>query len=244
VRRLCLFLAVLCACAAMRSTDPLNWSELQSEHFQLRTDLTPEDARQAIADLELLRAALLAAGWHSSLAGQGRTLVVELASGAELREFAHKGIEGFVATDAFHQPIMVVSADRDLDDQQVLEHELAHVITNAFLVRNPRWVAEGTACYLETLKLDRKRKKLFVGGVNADRIVFLQRYPVLDYSTLMQTGREVEEMTPEAGYAFETGAWLLVHWLVDTRAKRFDAQDRSRRGACAARRSAAALARI
>jgi hypothetical protein len=170
----------------MRSTDLLNWSELQSEHFQLRTDLTPEDARQAIADLELLRAALLAAGWHSSLAGQGRTLVVELASGAELREFAHKGIEGFVATDAFHQPIMVVSADRDLDDQQVLEHELAHVITNAFLVRNPRWVAEGTACYLETLKLDRKRKKLFVGGVNADRIVFLQRYPVLDYSTLMQ----------------------------------------------------------
>jgi hypothetical protein len=110
----------------------------------LRTDLTPEDARQAIADLELLRAALLAAGWHSSLAGQGRTLVVELASGAELR-----------------------------------------------------------------------------GGVNADRIVFLQRYPVLDYSTLMQTG-----------------------WAAAVERAHLAAQDRSRRGARAARRSAAALARI
>ena len=39
------------------------------------------------------------------------------------------------------------------------------MITNQFLVRNPRWVAEGVACYLETLRLDRKRGKVIVTAV-------------------------------------------------------------------------------
>src|SRR4051812_36004380 len=149
-------LVLLVACAhASRSTDPANWRELESDHFVVRTDMPAQDAQGAIADLERLRLALLATGWHSNVAAPGKTSVVVLSSSGELREFAVPRLEGFVAEDAFERPIMVVSADRDAAEQTILKHELAHVITNEFLVAKPRWVAEGLACYLETLRFDR-----------------------------------------------------------------------------------------
>jgi tetratricopeptide (TPR) repeat protein len=222
MRRLALVLLCAACAHASRSRDPQAWSELRSEHFVLRTDLEPDDARKAIAELELIRASLLSAGWHSSNPPPGRTQVVELASEKELREFAMNGIAGFVSSDAFDEPVMVVSAAQDLDEQDFIKHELTHVITNQFLVSKPRWVIEGLACYLETLKIDRG-KKVVMGKPGPQRLLFLQRFPVLDYGTVMRTGREFETMDAQSGYAFETGAWLLVHWLVDTRPQGFDA---------------------
>src|SRR5260221_8801934 len=96
------FLILLAACAHVSpSTDPATWIELESEHFVLRTDLPADDARSAIADLERVRLGLLATGWHAKVAAPGKTAVVELATSAELREFAVPRLEGFVAPDAF-----------------------------------------------------------------------------------------------------------------------------------------------
>lgn len=217
------FLVVfLFACAHVpRATDPALWVEVTTEHFVLRTDLPPDDARQAAADLERVRSALLAAAWHSSKEPVGRTQVVELADDRELREFARKGLEGFVASDAFDEPIMVVSASQE--DQQIFKHELSHIVTRGYLVSKPRWVDEGIACYLETLKLDGRSGKFEVGGLSRDRLAFLRQYPVLDYTSVLHTGREAEVMEAQAGYAFESGAWLIVHYLVDTRPRQFDA---------------------
>jgi hypothetical protein len=84
-------LFLLAACAhELRSRLPEKWIELQSEHFLLRTDLPEEDARKAIRDFELVRSALLAAGWHSARPAADRTRVVELATALELRDFARQ----------------------------------------------------------------------------------------------------------------------------------------------------------
>lgn len=215
------FLFVFACAHVSRSTDPALWVEVTTEHFVLRTDLPPDDARKAAADLELIRSALLAAAWHSSKEAGGRTQVVELADDRELREFAKKGLEGFVASDAFDEPIMVVTASQE--EQQIFKHELSHVVTRGYLVSKPRWVDEGIATYLETLKLDRGSGNFEVGRLSRDRLAFLRAYPVLDYTSVLHTGREAELMDAQAGYAFESAAWLIVHYLVDTRPQRFDA---------------------
>lgn len=219
--RLLLVFLLLFGCAhASRATDPALWLEVQTEHFSLRTDLPPGDAREAAAELESLRAALLAASWHGQKLPVERTQVVELASERELREFAEKGYLGFVASDAFEEPIMVVNASGDA--QELLKHELSHVITRGYLVSKPRWVDEGLACYFETLKLDGSGK-FSVGALSRNRMLFLQQFPVLDYASVFHTGREAETMDAQAGYAYETAAWLVVHFLIDTRAQQFDA---------------------
>ncbi len=218
-----LAIAAALACAhGPRPIEPDRWHELQTEHFVLRTDLSAEDARRVAVDLEETRAALLAVGWRSGNPRPGRTQVIELADDAELQEYAVKGIEGFVADDAFGEPIVVVSGSQDPKEQRFLKHELSHLITNDFLVRNPRWVTEGIACYLETLRFDRRRGVVVVGEPSGDRLQYLRYRPVASYGAVMQTGHEAETMSAEEGWAFETGAWLLVHWLVDEHGKQFD----------------------
>src|SRR5690349_6016392 len=108
-RPVLLLLASLLSCAhGQKAIEPERWRELKTEHFVLRTDLGAADARRVAVELEEVRAALLAAGWHSNIEKAGRTQVIALADGRELEEYALKGIEGFVATDAFGEPVMVV----------------------------------------------------------------------------------------------------------------------------------------
>jgi tetratricopeptide (TPR) repeat protein len=218
-----LALSLLLSCAhGPGPIQPGRWHELQTDHFVLRTDLSLEDARRVAVDLEEVRAGLLAIGWHSSNLPPTRTQVIMLADDRELQDYAMKGLQGFVAADAFGEPIVVVSGSQDPEEQRFLKHELAHVITNQFLVRNPRWVAEGLACYLETLRFDRKRGQVVAGEWSIDRVQFLRDHQVFSYSAILRTGREFEHMSALEGWAFETGAWALVHWLVDQRAKAFD----------------------
>jgi len=222
MRRL-LAVALLLSCAhGPRRVEPERWVEVQTEHFVLRTDLSREDARQTAIDLEEVRAALLAAGWHSGNLPKSKTQVIALADDRELQDYAMKGIQGFFAPDAFGEPVVVISGSQGPEDQRFLKHELAHAISNQFLVRNPRWMAEGLACYLETLRFDRKRGKVVVGEMSADRLEYLRDSPVPNYWAILLTGREAEHMSARQGWAFETGAWVLVHWLVDERGEAFD----------------------
>jgi hypothetical protein len=71
-------LVVACA-REIRSTSPDLWLELVTDHFALRTDLPEKDARRAIADLDLIGNALLAAGWQGKTDSPARMIVVALA---------------------------------------------------------------------------------------------------------------------------------------------------------------------
>src|ERR1043165_7860892 len=101
------------ACARPRPVEAQAWSELQSAHFTLRTDLDEPAARAALTQLELVRSALIGATpWHAKNPMQGRLLVVDLASDAELHEFAADGIDGFVSNTSFGEPMIVMSGEQ------------------------------------------------------------------------------------------------------------------------------------
>ena len=81
-----------------------------------------------------------------------------------------------------------MSADQPPEELTVLKHEMAHVISNEFLVRNPRWLAEGIACYLETMHFDRAAHKVSVGDPGPERLSYLRRFPVVDFGAVFATG--------------------------------------------------------
>ncbi|HUJ24727.1 MAG TPA: hypothetical protein VLW85_01830 [Myxococcales bacterium] len=217
----CLLAAAACAPRA-KPADQQQWIELQSEHFVLRTDLAEPAAREAVEQLELVRASLIAVAWHAPKAMSHRLMVVDLASDAELREFAGEGIEGFVASDAFGERMLVMSAEQSPEELTVLKHEMAHVLSNEFLLRNPRWLAEGIACYLETLRFDGPAHTVVVGEPGKDRLAYLGRFPVPSFQAVFQMGSEAVSLTPEAGFAWESAAWLVVHFLANERKDRFE----------------------
>jgi tetratricopeptide (TPR) repeat protein len=221
MRRL-LLLCALCACASRSRGSVPAFIELESEHFRLRTDLSEPEGRETIAQLELVRAALISASWHNAHPFPGRLQVVQLQGKRELEEFAAPGIDGFVAVDAFGERLLAMSAEQSPEEQTVLKHEMAHVISNEFLVRNPRWVAEGIACYLETLKVDRAAKKVYIGDPGPQRLAWVRKHPHIDVANVFATGSEAMQLSAEAGFAYESSAWAMVHFLANRHRLAFD----------------------
>jgi tetratricopeptide (TPR) repeat protein len=225
VRRLGLALLFALACAHVQSSQtavPAAWHELTSEHFTVFSDVPEDKARRAVADMELVRNALAELAWTTSKVDTARYQVVLLQSQEELREFAFKGLGGFATSDAFGEPILVVTADQDVIDDTLFKHELTHLIDKQFMVTKPRWVDEGIATYLESLQIDARRNRLTVGLPEGSRLKYLATYPMKRAFAVLQQGAEIETTTQEAAYAFETYSWLWVHWLADMKRPAFE----------------------
>ena len=204
---------VLAGCARnLRSTDPANWLELRSDHFTQRTDLPQIDAGSVIAQLELQRAALVAAGWQGTGQSSESTFVVALASACEVNEFARKEVEGFAGHDAFGQPLIVIGAG----DGHIIKHELAHLLNSAFLTTQPRWLQEGLAAYMETLRLDGESGEVVRGEARPERIEFLEHHPIRYFDDVIGASDDFRQLSASETFAFQSASWLLVHWMVDT----------------------------
>ena len=216
-----LFLALSACVHGQRSKDPNAWREVTSAHFTLRTDLSEADARESTAQLELVRAALLAGSWHGASEPEGRTTAIEVEDRAELEEFARRGISGFVATEAFGERVLVMSAENEPFERTVTKHELAHALSDHILLRQPRWLSEGLATYLETVRV--QDGKAVVGEPSRERLTYLRLHPVPDFNVVLRMGSELLSLSPEEGYAFESAAWVLVHWLANTHRPQLDA---------------------
>jgi tetratricopeptide (TPR) repeat protein len=89
----------------------------------------------------------------------------------------------------------------------------------------PRWVQEGLAGYMETLRFDRRNKGEIVRGETRwQRRDFIDHFPVRRwFGEVISVGDTFWEKSTFDGFAFETGATFLVHWMIDTRPRNFDA---------------------
>ena len=72
------------------------------------------------------------------------------------------------------------------------------------------------ACYLETIRYDEGQAKWLLGDVSQRRIQYLSRLPVMDFGEVLHMGTQYLTSGAERGFAFETAAWLLFHYLVNT----------------------------
>jgi tetratricopeptide (TPR) repeat protein len=210
-------LACLAACspyAHLRSNHPETWVELRSEHFVLRTDLPEDNARKAVADLETLRSAMLAAGWHGASSPPGRIGVVALQGDREMSEFLANQIAGVTTYDVFGDRMILADGAGDLLRSEVVKHELAHALAYEYLMTNPRWVQEGMACYLESIAVDTAKGEAVRGRPSQLRRKWLASSGARGiYWTTQVLGMGWTDSVD--GYDFESLAWVLFHWMAD-----------------------------
>jgi hypothetical protein len=196
------------------------WLEVQSDHFVLLTDALPDGARFTVNRLERARSLMLRVMWRGGTTPSGRMRVIHFTRDSELSELARPNLAGMVVPDGFGGRL-VVTTDTAEGLETVLYHELAHRLSVHFLPRQPRWISEGIAAYLETIHADWTGDRFLVGESNADRLSYLSG-GVSNYEAVLDMDSSYLQASSERGYSFETHAWALVHWLINHDAAGFN----------------------
>jgi tetratricopeptide (TPR) repeat protein len=219
------------------------WVRLDSDHYTLETDLPPEEARKAMTVLERSRIAILAAMWPGLLAQpMSKVRVYTLQDPDEFEGLYPRRVQAFFYrsdTEAFIVlPGPPASWERRFSGlsqatSSRLEHELTHFLSTHALPRQPRWLSEGLAEYLETLRVSEDGQTAVVGAPHYANIAEMGRVlgrvqansaggwtmqRLLAWEpTLAQREQDRQVLINYAA------SWLLVHWLSTHRPEQFAA---------------------
>jgi tetratricopeptide (TPR) repeat protein len=194
------------------------WRELRSQHFLLRTDLAPYQAERVSNELETMEATLLALAWPGAAPPPGKVLVIALASEDELQEYVEEHIGGFAHREEM-EPSIVIEGSHFAQARVVLTHELAHHLSYALLLRQPRWLSEGLAGYLETASARSFPAEATMGAPNFSRLESARQFGLMPFARLAT----FDDMLGDANETlrFYSTSWLLVHYLVSERGPAF-----------------------
>jgi hypothetical protein len=188
------------------------WRRLESAYFVLYTDQSEPDARNTIAQFDSLLSAYYQVGWDM----QGR-LPVKLEA-LVFDDSAHFEVfsgdrAGYYDRRPPLAPLVVMPSGGRLDRWSTLKHELTHFIALQSLPFQPRWFAEGLACYFQSANFD-LNDQFVIGDVPAglhDTLTVLRPLPA----------RELLADASPDGQRFYATAWLLVHYLMSARGEAF-----------------------
>lgn len=134
--------------------------EMTSEHFVLRTDAAPDEARAVVARYERLWAALAFVMGRKPKTEQRFDLVRFSRRGdlAEImgHDWGHAGVFFTRLPGDLEPQPAVLSLGEDLADEdgELFLHELTHRFLHERYAAIPPWLNEGLAKYYETLRID------------------------------------------------------------------------------------------
>ena len=214
------------------------WRALESEHFSLKTDLPSPEAHEAIAYLERMRAALLAAAWPEAHdRPMEKVTVYVLGKSQDFENLFPSQLGGLYSRNNGELSIFIHgspatwSARGDGNSLSTVKHELAHYLSAYFLIRQPRWLSEGLAGFLQTLELSEDGKTATVGRPYPQaaewmdyQLQLVRNRQVLSWSAWSVFNwdrRKLDQYTHHQLYGYYATSWLLVHWLSTTRPEGF-----------------------
>jgi tetratricopeptide (TPR) repeat protein len=223
--------ALLAGCATMPKCPGQGgpaWHELTTRHFRLQTDLELDDAKRAVSQLELMRAAILAA-WSPQIDPLDRSTVVIFRYPRALEFYGLSHLGGRETSNPYAPLVVSMPTSDEIEMLKVSEwthmaHELAHRLTLVTAPVQPRWVAEGIASYFETIEVSPDGRTAKLGGDN----------PVLERQLFFSNGAlrlgDLWHWTAPpprpgiAGTTFElyASAWAWVHLLRTNHPVEFD----------------------
>jgi tetratricopeptide (TPR) repeat protein len=223
----CLSLMLTTGCAASRALCPEEggrpWSEVRSTHFRIQTNLSPDAATATALELEKHRRALLLS-WGPDFDPPGTVEVILLRNLNELREFTQGHAAGFAGTTE-RGPLLVMGGNgfvlEDSPDLRLQTHELAHYLSNFVLLRQPRWLAEGLAQYLETIHIKPSTNEVVLGRVSGWDLGYVKAHGWLDIDELW--GWDQRGLLSAAEQQqYYASAWLWVHYLYNVHTERME----------------------
>ncbi len=198
-----------------------SWQELRSTHFVVRTDANPEVAKRAVVDLERAQTALTTS--FPMVANAPRLEVVLFSNQRQLNLLVRGGhdLDGGLLRDWRSQVLVLSTEGHLMGDSvrmQVVLHELAHHLTGHRYARQPWWLSEGFAMYVENGQLDAQLNTAHFGGVPRDVEKTLGRWGPLPLEDLWSSPPGVG---PRAAWHYSASAWFWVHFFMNTQGPSF-----------------------
>jgi hypothetical protein len=155
--------ALPCCAAAHRSLvgpekGGRSWTEVTSPHFDLKTDLDADDAREASRKLEEMFASISELGFASADKPRIRLEVVYFRSHDDYTELAPRLTGGVFIHSGRHDfenhPLVLLGGDLVQTTRETLQHELTHMFVHYYYPQAPTWLNEGLASYMETMRFE------------------------------------------------------------------------------------------
>lgn len=201
-----------------------SWQELRSTHFVVRTDASLDVAKRAVLDLERAQAALTV--YFPTVANPPRLDVVLFSNQQELNAITGGGglvggIDGALARDWRSRVLLLSTEGHLLGDSvrmQLLLHELAHHLAAYRYARQPWWLSEGFAMYVENGQLDEQLNTAHFGGVARDVSMTLGKWGPLPLEDLWIAPKGVG---PRSTWHHYASAWFWVHFFMNTQGASF-----------------------
>lgn len=221
---------LLLASAGSAEESKTGWTEVQTAHITLKSDLGPEETRRAALVVERTRATLLAAAWPGAkLLQPERVEVIVFASQSDFLRYFGANFLGLFIHGQYPPTAFLYGPPEKWEKRQtlaleettsVLKHELTHHLAAYIYRRQPLWFAEGLAQYLETLRVSEDGKSATLGDVNLVAMGGYSRFPQPVTDVLAWNGKlDAKDVTKVAGL-YGT-SWLLVHWLNNVHPEEF-----------------------
>jgi Protein of unknown function (DUF1570) len=194
------------------------WREVSSEHFTLWTDAPARRGHELVRELEQRRQVII--GAMNRAPQRARIFVIALRNARELAAFLPSEVLGqaWPASNPLLQPAIALGADSpDEEQEEVINHEIAHVVSYSIIKRQSKWLAEGIAGYFERAKLDPGTRKVVIGLPRREHVVLLRQSGALSASLLLGCASKECSKTAQ----FYATSWLLFSYLLNKHTDQF-----------------------
>jgi len=219
---------LLAGCATLRTAQCTSrggepWYEFESPHFRLRSNADFERALRTANELEKYRRALLAA-WGEQFDPPGQLDVIGLSNRDQLSEFVNTRVAAYLTLlPGGWQAVMALDYPFHSPSEAQL-HELAHHLSHYVLLRQPKWLSEGLATYLQTATVKDSPSEIILGEPHRASLEQVRQRGWLSLQQLWTWSEDVSAPSRSALYA---SSWLWFHYLTDEHHARFvDFQNR------------------
>jgi hypothetical protein len=227
-------LLVAGGCAYRAHKRAAGWLVVETQHVQLRTNVSRDRAAEIALEMQRIRDVLVRHAFPCAFQGSASRLPVTVLPASEYRDFAPAHAGGFYRSSMVgwlpdYEGQIILPDDLDLEVQRTLQHEIVHHLVASCLPAAPRWLHEGLACFLETALVDsekvrfgeppylimddvRRRPQLVRHEGRTITLMPLHLLPSIQriIATRSDSWRRHDAIELTASYAT---AWALVHFL-------------------------------
>jgi tetratricopeptide (TPR) repeat protein len=214
----------------------LEWREYRTEHFVIDTDLSRFKVEGLVKSLETTRRLVLQGLFNEEVDLPGRIRVVVPSSPADFTELAGSWMVAghFRMSQGDSMIVMPMVGSRASDE--VMAHELAHLLSHHQFPEQSTWFAEGIATFLETVAIREEQRPdsqsqfghIVRGASTAGASVgvmpshfmevFGENQQIVPARELLEwRGREIAGSPAR----YHLSSWLLYHWLWNKRSNQF-----------------------
>jgi tetratricopeptide (TPR) repeat protein len=193
------------------------WRELTTDHYVIATDLPTSEAAELAQELERMWAGVAAALFKRPPSIPGRQAVVAFQSESDFHEFAPQNVGAFYAHLGDVERLIVMPGKGMVRGRGMLPHEIAHHLTSFVLMRQPAWLREGLAVYLEPLASVGLGAKMKIGTL-PEGVQARARKDRVPMRELFAWDGQPVEFHLERYYH---SSWLLVSYLLNKKPQAF-----------------------